>query len=134
MSRICAELTKPAYGVLGNHDTVCMVPGLEEMGIRMLLNECETIERDHERIHLVGIDDAHFYRADNIEKAVSGIPSEEFSILLTHTPEIYRQAALADFNLQISAFHLISCASLRFCALGVLQLLLWAYPTRIVGT
>ena len=42
--------------------------------------------------------------------------------------------ALADFNLQISAFHLISCASLRFCALDVLQLLLWAYPTRIVGT
>ena len=102
MSRICAELKKPAYGVLGNHDTVCMVPALEEMGIRMLLNECETIERDHERIHLVGIDDAHFYRADNIEKAVSGIPSEEFSILLTHTPEIYRQAALADFNLLLS--------------------------------
>jgi uncharacterized protein len=77
MSRICAQLKKPAYGVLGNHDTVCMVPGLEEMGIRMLLNECETIERDRERIHLVGIDDAHFYRADNIEKAVSGIPSGE---------------------------------------------------------
>jgi len=42
--------------------------------------------------------------------------------------------ALADFNLQISGFHLISWASLRFCALDVLQLLLWAYPTRIVGT
>ena len=102
MSPICAQLKKPAYGVLGNHDTVCMVPGLERMGIRMLLNECETIEREQERMHLVGVDDAHFYRADNIEKAVSGIPSEEFSILLTHTPEIYRQAALADFNLLLS--------------------------------
>src|SRR6516225_8835295 len=45
MSEICAHLTKPAYAVLGNHDTVCMLPGLEEIGIRMLLNEHEKIER-----------------------------------------------------------------------------------------
>jgi hypothetical protein len=31
-----------------------------------------------------------------------GIPSDKFSILLSHTPEIYRQAALADFNLLLS--------------------------------
>jgi uncharacterized protein len=102
MSQICAELKKPAYGVLGNHDTVCMLPGLEEMGIRMLLNEYEAIKRNHQCIYLAGVDDAHFYRADNIEKAVSGIPSDAFSILLSHTPEIYRQAALADFNLLLS--------------------------------
>ncbi len=101
-SRICAEIKKPIYGVLGNHDTVRMLPGLEGMGIRMLLNECETIERDHQRIHLAGIDDAHFYRADNIEKAASEIPSDEFSILLSHTPEIYQPAALADFDLMLS--------------------------------
>ena len=102
MSRVCTEIKKPIYGVLGNHDTVRMLPGLEGMGIRMLLNECETIERDHQRIHLAGIDDAHFYRADNIEKATSEIPSEEFSILLSHTPEIYQPAALADFDLMLS--------------------------------
>jgi predicted MPP superfamily phosphohydrolase len=72
------------------------------MGIRMLLNESETIERGDQRIHLAGIDDAHFYRADNIEKAATGIPSAEFSILLSHTPEIYRQAALAEFDLLLS--------------------------------
>jgi hypothetical protein len=102
MSRVCAEIRKPIYGVLGNHDTIRMLPGLEGMGIRMLLNECETIERDHQRIHLAGIDDAHFYRADNIEKAASEIPSGEFSILLSHTPEIYQPAALADFDLMLS--------------------------------
>jgi len=102
MSEICAQLTKPAYGVLGNHDTVCMLPGLEEIGIRMLLNEHEIIKRSNQCIYLAGVDDAHFYRADNIEKAVSGIPSDKFSILLSHTPEIYRQAALADFNLILS--------------------------------
>lgn len=102
VARVCAALEGPVYGVLGNHDTIRMVPGLEEMGIRMLLNEAEAIERDGEHIHLVGVDDAHFYRMDNIEKAAENIPHEEFSILVTHTPEIYRQAAHADFDVLLS--------------------------------
>jgi predicted MPP superfamily phosphohydrolase len=97
-----SHLKGPVYGVLGNHDTIRMVPGLEEMGVRMLLNECETIVRGDQRIHLAGIDDAHYYRVDNIEKAASPIPHDEFSILLSHTPEIYRQAAHANFNLLLS--------------------------------
>jgi predicted MPP superfamily phosphohydrolase len=102
MSHICAELKKPVYGVLGNHDTVCMVRGLEEMGIRMLLNEYEKIMRNGQCIYVAGVDDAHFYRADNIEKAASEIPNNAFSILLSHTPEIYREAALADFNVLLA--------------------------------
>ena len=102
MAKVCAALEGPVYGLLGNHDTICMVPGLEEMGVRMLLNEAEVIERGGERIHLAGIDDAHFYRVDNIEKAAEKIPHEEFSILATHTPEIYRQAAHADFDVLLS--------------------------------
>lgn len=93
------KLKGPVYGVLGNHDTIRMVPGLEKLGIRMLLNEVEVIVRDGERIHLAGIDDAHFYRVDNIEKAATQIPADEFAVLLSHTPEIYRQAAHADFRL-----------------------------------
>jgi uncharacterized protein len=48
-----------------------MVPG--DMGIQMLLNENHAIERGNQRIYLAGIDDAHFYRVDNIEKAATGI-------------------------------------------------------------
>jgi uncharacterized protein len=99
---VCAQIDGPIYGVLGNHDSIRMVPALEEMGIRMLLNEAETLERGDQRIHLAGIDDAHYYRVDNIEKAVSQLPADEFSILLSHTPEIYRQAAHADFDLLLS--------------------------------
>jgi predicted MPP superfamily phosphohydrolase len=102
MAEVRAALNGTVYGVLGNHDTVCLVPGLEEMGIEMLLNESRTIERDGERIHLAGIDDAHFYQMDNIEKAAADIPHDEFSILISHTPEIYRQAAHADFNVLLS--------------------------------
>jgi predicted MPP superfamily phosphohydrolase len=72
------------------------------MGIHMLLNECEAISRDGQSICLAGIDDAHYYRVDNIEKAASDIPQDGFSILLSHTPEIYRQAAHAGFDLLLS--------------------------------
>ena len=102
MARVRESLKSPIYGVLGDHDTICMVPGLEAMGIRMLLNESDVIERGGERLYLGGIDDAHFYRMDNIEKAASAIPRDEFSILISHTPEVYRQAADAKFNLLLS--------------------------------
>jgi len=102
MARVCAHIVAPIYAVLGNHDSIRMVPALEEMGIRMLLNEAETLERGNQHLHLVGIDDAHYFRVDNIEKAVAQLSGDEFSILLSHTPEIYRQAAHADFDLLLS--------------------------------
>jgi uncharacterized protein len=102
MATIRSALRGSVYGVLGNHDTIRMVPGLEAMGIRMLLNECDVLMRGNERLHLAGIDDAHFFRVDNIEKAAAEIPHDEFSILISHTPEIYRQAAHADFNVLLS--------------------------------
>jgi len=102
VARVRAHLKEPVYGVLGDHDTIQMVPGLEAMGIRMLLNESEVIVRGDQQIYLAGIDDAHCFKADDIEKAALQIPHGEFSILLSHTPEIYRQAAHADFNLLLS--------------------------------
>ncbi|MEN8177849.1 MAG: metallophosphoesterase [Pseudomonadota bacterium] len=98
MRSLCAALKKPVYAVLGNHDSIRMVPELEDMGIRVLLNESILIERDGESIHLAGIDDAHYYRVDNIEKAADSIPDETVSLLLSHTPEVYLQAAYAGFD------------------------------------
>ena len=83
------HLQAPVYAVLGNHDTIRMVPEIEAMGIRMLLNESETIVRGDQQIYLAGVDDAHYYRADNLQKAASAIPLEGVSVLLSHTPEIY---------------------------------------------
>ena len=42
LARVRERINRPVYGVLGNHDTIRMVPGLEAMNIRMLLNESET--------------------------------------------------------------------------------------------
>ena len=102
LSNICALLRGPLYGVLGNHDSLRMTPAMEAMGIRMLFNEYETIARGSSQIYLAGVDDAHFYRADDIEKAASGIPKNSFSVLLSHTPEVYEQAAAAEFDLMLS--------------------------------
>lgn len=102
MARIKAQLREPVYAVLGNHDTIRMLPGLESMGIRMLQNESVMIRRGEDQIYLAGIDDAHFYRVDNIEKAGAEMPDGAFAILLSHTPEIYRQAAHAGFDLLLS--------------------------------
>lgn len=102
LERVRGRLTGDVYGVLGNHDSIRMVPGMESLGIRMLLNEAVELARDGQRIHLIGIDDAHYFRVDNIEKAAAHIPPEEFSILLSHTPEVYRQAAHADFDVMLS--------------------------------
>lgn len=95
------HLKSPVYAVLGNHDSLRMVPHFESMGIHMLLNESVKIERDGEVIYLAGIDDPHYFRADNMEKAAEGIPPDAISVLLAHSPEIYRQAAHAGFSLML---------------------------------
>jgi hypothetical protein len=71
--------------------------------IRIPFNECELISRDDTQIYLAGIDDAHFYRANDIQKAETRIPSGTFSILLSHTPEIYDEAAKAKYLESLAA-------------------------------
>ena len=101
-AQIVERLKAPIYGVLGNHDTILMVPELEAMGVTMLLNESIAIERAGESIYVTGVDDAHFYRMENLETPSHSIPKGAFSVLISHTPEIYRQAAEARFHLLLA--------------------------------
>jgi len=87
------------YAVLGNHDSVTMLPEMEDMDIRVLMNESAVIERNGAVLHLAGIDDAHFFGVGNIEKALAAVPRGAPNILLSHTPEVYRQAAHAEVSL-----------------------------------
>ncbi len=98
MQRLRAHLRQPVYAVLGNHDSIRMVPALEAMGIRMLLNESVALARGGAAVYLAGIDDPHYFRADNLEKAAADIPANGTSILLSHSPEVYQHAAHADFD------------------------------------
>jgi hypothetical protein len=102
LQRLRPHLQNTVYAVLGNHDTIRMVPGMEALGYRLLMNEWVKLQRDGETVYLAGIDDAHFYRMENFHRAAHDIPAEACSILLSHTPEAYRHAAHADFNLMLS--------------------------------
>jgi len=102
LQRLRAHLKNTAYAVLGNHDTIRMLPGMEAMGYRLLMNEWVKLQRDGETIYLAGIDDAHYYRMENFHRAAQDIPAGACSILLSHTPEIYRHAAHAGFSVMLS--------------------------------
>ncbi|MGJ7509109.1 metallophosphoesterase [Variovorax sp. GT1P44] len=102
LARLRPHLGDAVYAVLGNHDTIRMVPGMEAIGIPVLMNESVRIERQGEVLMLVGIDDAHYFRTHNFHKAAAELAPDDCAILLSHTPEPYRLAAHADFSLMLS--------------------------------
>lgn len=99
MARLREAIHGEALAVLGNHDSIRMVPGLEDMGYSLLLNEHTALERDGQTLYIAGVDDAHFYKVHNLHRAGDDIPDGAVSLLLSHTPEIWREAAHAGFDL-----------------------------------
>ena len=90
------------HAVLGNHDTIRLVPPMEALGYRFLINECVAVERGGAAIFLAGIEDAHDYRLADFARATAPIPAGAASILLSHSPVAYRHAAHAGFDLMLS--------------------------------
>ena len=96
MARLAAGLKGPMYAILGNHDSLNMIGGLEDAGFRVLLNESEVL---WDNLHIAGIDDPHYFECHDFEKACQTIPSVAPSILLAHSPEVYLEAEQAGFDL-----------------------------------
>ena len=101
LARLRPHLRNLAYAVLGNHDSIRMVPRMEALDIRVLLNESVRIERAGSALYLAGIDDAHYFRTHNFQQTANDIPHDACAILLSHTPEPYRHGAHADFSLML---------------------------------
>jgi predicted MPP superfamily phosphohydrolase len=102
MDLLRPHLGQQVWSVLGNHDTLAMVPPLEAMGIPVLLNEAVQLRRGDARIGLAGVDDAHSYRLHDIPRAHAACGDAACRILLSHTPEPYAQAAQAGFDAMLS--------------------------------
>ena len=102
MARITASLSPQRWGILGNHDFLEMVPTLEADGLPILLNEAASIRQGDDQLWIGGIDDPHFYKMHDLAGVRSQIPSSAFSILLSHSPETFQEAALLGFDLQLS--------------------------------
>ena len=86
-------------GILGNHDESQIAIELENLGVRMLINEAAEISRGDESIHVIGVDDPHGYGYDDLEGALEGVPEDGFKVLLAHTPEIFEEAARSEIQL-----------------------------------
>lgn len=100
--RLIPHLGPRPLGVPGNHDFLAKFSILEEGGLRMLLNESVSLERNGERLWICGVDDAHQFRTHDLEAASRGIPAGECRILLSHTPETWRDAARLGYALHLS--------------------------------
>ena len=93
------------FSVLGNHDyglygtwetpqeQMQNVPSLinyqKESGFEMLRNEHKIIEKNGEKIYLVGVEnwgEPPFPQFGNLDKATKGIPTEMVKILMSHDP------------------------------------------------
>lgn len=91
-----------AFGILGNHDLIEMVPMIERAGVRLLLNEAARLEQDGAAIWLAGLDDAHFFGLHDFTRALAGVPTDAFRVLLVHSPELLPEAAAHGFGLYLT--------------------------------
>lgn len=95
------EVRHGVFGVLGNHDNAGMVADFEALGIKMLVNETDGIERGGETLHVTGTDDVHYYYTDAARQALAGAP-DGFKIALIHSAELADVAAEHGFALYLS--------------------------------
>jgi uncharacterized protein len=97
----CISAKCDILGILGNHDPSEMAYALEEMGVRILINDAAEIERSYSSISIIGIDDPYDYKCDDLESALATVPIDRFKILLAHAPERYDQAAEKGIHLYL---------------------------------
>lgn len=100
LARVLPKIDAPVFAVLGNHDSLRMLPAIEALGVTVLMNESLPLSNDG--LYLAGVDDAHYFGTHDVAAATAGVPDGTVKILLSHTPEIYRDAARHGFDLMLS--------------------------------
>ncbi|HSV29561.1 MAG TPA: metallophosphoesterase, partial [Candidatus Omnitrophota bacterium] len=89
------------FAILGNHDSHDMADALAAHGVAVLINEHAVIERDGERLVLVGTDDVVRFFTEAAVTALTHRP-EGFSVALVHSAELADVAAQAGIRLYLS--------------------------------
>ena len=75
---------------------------LDAAGVKMLINENFTIDRNGTKIYICGVDDCHYYGSHDINQAIAGVPNKAFKIFLCHSPELYADVERAGFSLYLA--------------------------------
>ncbi len=81
------------FAVLGNHDPLELVPMLEGLGLELLQNRAVKLAPRGVGLVLVGVDDSRDYDCDDLASSWDAAPPGEFRVVVSHTPELYDQAA-----------------------------------------
>lgn len=92
------------FALLGNHDPAAAAAILEDMGLRVLLNETVTIERQDAALHLTGLDDVHSFYTEAARQALheGGRPERPgCRIAAVHSSEVADWAAAAGVDLYL---------------------------------
>ena len=110
------------YSVLGNHDYGDYIPwnseaakreNLEhlkaiqkEMGFTLLLNESTYLERNNQRIALIGVENwgaGGFKKAGDLNKAIAQVHKDDFKILMSHDPSHWEHEVLGhDYHFHLT--------------------------------
>ena len=88
----CISSSNGIYGVLGNHDGPELIPAIERMGVKMLINESIQITRGSKSINLVGVDECNLFRRHDLARAFQGVHKSNFNLFVAHSPDLYREA------------------------------------------
>jgi predicted MPP superfamily phosphohydrolase len=93
------------FAIMGNHDYFGegepLISLLQARGVRVLRNEGLVLSRDDAAMYLAGIDDTWTKRAD-IDRALADRPAGMPTVLLSHDPERFPQAARRGVALVLS--------------------------------
>jgi uncharacterized protein len=104
LQKLQANFGKTA--ILGNHDyrvgkSERVIKTLKESGFTFLKNESTFFEKTGNKLHVVGLDDL-LIGTPNLEAALVGIPSEDFTVLLVHEPDFADTSVKYPIDLQLS--------------------------------
>lgn len=86
--------------VLGNHDPATMADALDAAGFEVLLNRSAAIDRQGDRILVIGLDDVHAFYTEAARRALAD-DAAPFRIALVHSAEMADHAGAAGIALYL---------------------------------
>ncbi|MCP5503064.1 MAG: hypothetical protein H7A25_24410 [Leptospiraceae bacterium] len=87
--------------VLGNYDSLEIVPILEKLGIRVLLNEIQRIISGKYSLQIIGVDEVTLSHSSELKNLRKKAEPNLFSILLNHSPSLWKIASEENINLYL---------------------------------
>ena len=113
------DATFGTFAILGNHDSSEIAFRLEEMNVRMLVNEGVEIGRFSRPLWVAGVDDPFDFRCHDLARGLAQAPAGSISILMAHAPEIFEEAAAAGVHLYLAGH--THAGQIRFPGIGALR-------------